>query len=575
MSSAPFPSFRPGRKYAGLLVPAFALRHERDFGIGDTLALREAIDFCADQRFAVLQILPVYETVGDHSPYNAISSTALSPALLALTEEDVPGLTAQDIESAAPESWLARLRVGGVSYNSVNPLKLQILLGAHRGFSERVPADDPLAREFADFRESRKSWLEPYTLFRLLIREYEGNPNWTDWRPEHQSFAEASTWLERHPERERLLRIREGFAFIQWVAHRQWQKVRAHAEERGVMLMGEMSFGVGRCSADVWNHPELFDLDWNVGTRPITYFDTNKDSERWGQNWGLPAYRWENHRSTGFAWLRNRVASARQYFHVCRLDHLRGYFRAYMFPWPGGARHAEFSKLTEEAAKQLTGGRLPRFVPGSDEDPVSAKINDLQGRSLIATIQEAAGDMYLFAEIMGEMPGYMRAALDDLRLANLTFPQLERGPDRSLHPKDSFRVLSLATYANHDHAPLAAFYLHLRENARQDPQGDAAKDLENLLAFVGWSQPPPDTLTDDLLAALVRTLFETPCQLAVLMSSDLLGIAQRFNLPGSYGAGTWSERLELPLPVYATHAGYAGRIATVRALIAATGRAPV
>ncbi len=563
----------PRKKIAGLLVPVFALRHANDLGIGDTLAVREAVDFCAAHRLAVLQLLPIHETVGDHSPYNAISSRALSPALLALAPDEVPGLDAGALEVAAPAAWLAQLRAGGVRHNSVHALKLQILLSAHRAFVNRDPQDS-LRGELARFEVEQAGWLRPYTLFRVLVREYEGNPNWGEWRPEHQSPAGAEAWLARHPEREKLERLREGFAFIQWVGWRQWSALRAYATEKNVLLMGEMSFGVGRCSVDVWASPELFDLEWHVGTRPISYFDTNKDSERWGQNWGLPPYRWENHRSTGFAWLRVRVAGERQFFHICRLDHLRGYFRAYMFPWPGGARHAEFATLTEEEAKQRTGGRLPRFVPGPDEDEMSARMNDLQGREIIGVIKEAAEDMYLFAELMGAMPGYMRRALDDLSLANLTFPQLERNPDRSLQPKDSFRVLSLASYANHDHAPLAATYAHLREQADKNPGGVEAIDLRNLLAFAGWTGDAPAALNDELLAALVRALFETPCELAVLMSSDLLGTPQRFNLPGSYGAETWSERLEFPLKDYAAHPVYRARLETVARLIAETGRAP-
>jgi 4-alpha-glucanotransferase len=563
----------PRNKIAGLLVPVFALRHPDDFGIGDTRAVRDAIDFCTEHRFAVLQFLPIHETVGDHSPYNAISARALSPALLALNPEDVPGLSREMMDAFAPADWLDQLRMGNVKHNSVHPLKLQILLAAHRAFADHA-SDENLHREFVRFQQEQAHWLRPYTLFRVLIREYEGNPNWSEWRPEHHTLAGAEAWLARHPEREKLEHTREGFAFIQWVAWRQWTAVRAYATERNVMLMGEMSFGVGYCSADAWAHPELFDLAWHVGTRPISYFDTNKDSERWGQNWGLPPYRWDNHRASGFAWLRDRVAGERQFFHICRLDHLRGYFRAYMFPWAGGARHAEFATLTEEEARHHTGGLLPRFVPGPDEDPHFARINDRQGREIIGVIKDAAQDMYLFAEIMGAMPGYMRQALDDLSVANLTFPQLERNPDRSLPPKESFRVLSLATYANHDHAPLAAAYAHLHEQAAKEPTGDSATDLRNLLAFAGWNGPAPATLTDDLHAHLVRTLFETPCELAVLMSSDLLGTPQRFNLPGSYGADTWCERLELPMRDYGTHPVYGQRIETVTRLIAETGRLP-
>lgn len=560
------------KKCAGLLVPVFALRHAQDLGIGDTLAVREAIDFCAAQGFTVLQTLPIHETVGDHSPYNPITSRGLSPALLTLTPAEVPGLTSEILNRLAPENWLSRLREGPVKHPVVHALKLAILREAYRTFRQQVSETDELWVEFTQFKSDNQSWLPGYTLYRLLVREYEGNPNWMDWRPEHQTLASAERWLAADAEHQHLEAIRDSFAYIQWVGWRQWRDVRDYASEHGVMLMGELSFGVSRSGADVWAQPELFDLDWNMGTRPIVYFDTNKDSERFGQNWGLPPYRWENHRSDGFQWLRGRVAHERQFFHICRMDHLRGYFRAYMFPWHGGAAHAEFTKLTEEEIRERTGGRWPRFVPGSGEDEVSAQANALQGRELISVMQQAAGDMILFAEIMGQLPAYMADVLDDLSVPNLVFPHLEWNEDRSLRPASSYRQLSLAAYANHDHAPLAAHLAHLHAQAKEDPEGTAAIDLRNLLGFAGWNEPAPETMNDELLAAFHNALFATPSVLAVLMSSDLLGIPQRFNLPGSFGSETWNQRLELPLSGWQHHSIYGPRIATASRLIHESAR---
>ena len=64
--------------------------------------------------------------------------------------------------------------------------------------------------EFDGFREREKSWLPHYTLFRLLVREYEGNTEWLDWRPEHRTWRSASDWLMQHPDREELEDIRDG-----------------------------------------------------------------------------------------------------------------------------------------------------------------------------------------------------------------------------------------------------------------------------------------------------------------------------------------------------------------------------
>lgn len=545
---------------AGLLFPVFALRRKHDLGIGDTAAVKEAIDFCASHGFKVFQTLPIHDVAGDFSPYNPISSRALSHALLTLEEDQVPGLSIKFLTEKAPESWLEQLREGSVKHRIVHKLKLEVLLeAAERFFSEGSVADKG---EFEQFQTDNADWLPGFTLFRLLVLEYDVNPHWEQWQPQHHSLSKAESWLQRYEDRERLETLRRGLAFIQWVAHKQWIAVRAHADAKGVLLMGEMSFGVSKSSADVWCHPELFDIEWSMGTKPVVYFDTNKDSERWGQNWGLPPYRWENHRSEDFAWLRQRVQSEAQYFHICRLDHLRGYFRAYMFPWQGGTQHAEFATLTDEEARVKTGGRFPRFVPGSDDDEITAKMNDLQGREIISVVREAAGEMFLFAELMGKIPSYMRQALEDLQMPNLTFPLLETKDDGDIQPMENFRPLSLVSYGNHDHAALAAVYLQLKEKSAQSPQG-----LANLLTFAHWTEAPPEAMTSELLAALQKALLQTPCMLAVFMCVDLLGTLQRFNLPGTYGDLTWCERLEHTLEEFERHSVYGPRISKATALV--------
>jgi len=556
---------------AGLLIPVFAMRHKDDFGVGDTRAVREAIDFCAQNSFAVLQLLPIHETFGDPSPYNPISSRALAPVYIHLKPEEVPGLLPADLERAAPSAWLAQLRTGIVKHGAVHPLKLQILQLAWHRF---VTGDyGTLMDEFKEFREREKSWLPHYTFFRLLIREYEGNTEWLDWRPEHRTYQGASDWLQQHPDRDELEDLQDGYAFIQWVANRQWSDVRNHADRCNVMLMGDIPFGVARGSSDVWGNPDLFDLDWNMGSHPLVHFDTSKDAEQWGQNWGLPAYRWDNHRSTGFAWLRSRVGGERQFFHLCRLDHLRGYFRAYMFPWPGGARHSEYANLTPEEASLKTGGKLPRFIPGPDSDLTYARMNELQGREIISIIREAAGPMELIAELMGGMPDYMGRALREFPLANLVFPQLEQGRGCD-NPTDlKLREHALATYANHDNAPLVSAYLRIQRAAAVEPGGQAAGELAWLLGFAGWKDEPPEEVNEPLLRALQAALFNTPSKLAVLMCSDLFGIPLRFNLPGSYGIETWCDRLDFPFADYARHTLYGPRLETARTLIRESGRA--
>src|ERR1700742_2002568 len=91
----------PDQKLAGLLAPLFALRGPNDLGIGDIGALRDFIDWSAEQGFRVVQLLPVNETGNDHSPYNAISSVALDPTTIEITPEALPDLSEEEYAEIA------------------------------------------------------------------------------------------------------------------------------------------------------------------------------------------------------------------------------------------------------------------------------------------------------------------------------------------------------------------------------------------------------------------------------------------------------------------------------------------
>ena len=210
-------------RLAGTLVPVFALRHENDFGMGDTRAVREAITFHAEHKLGLLQLLPINETGADNSPYNAISSVALDPIYLTLTPEQVPGLQPETLAGIFPESVKRELQAGPVQYQRVKLLKLDVLSRAYVEF-EAVDLQEgtDVAYEFQAFVENNMGWLPGYTLFRTLLNEYGDNALWHEWAPEHQDLAKAEIWLATAPDNEELVRYRQFTAYVQWIAWKQW-----------------------------------------------------------------------------------------------------------------------------------------------------------------------------------------------------------------------------------------------------------------------------------------------------------------------------------------------------------------
>lgn len=563
------------RRTAGLLVPVFALRHSADLGIGDTQAMREAIDFCADQGLGILQVLPINETGGDHSPYNAISSVALAPELLSLTPEEVPGLTAEKLAEIAPASLREELQRGAVDYPRVKSLKLDLLASAFAEFeSNDLEQNTPLAAEFIAFIADNEAWLPAYTLFRALVNEYEGNACWIEWKSEHQTYGAALKWIESINDRDELERFRDFCAYIQWVAYRQWKAVRAYADQHHVRLMGDMPFGVSRYGADVWAFRSLFDLTWSGGAPPEPFFDTDLFIKRWGQNWGIPLYKWEQHRVDNFSWWRQRVKMIGLCFHDFRIDHVLGFFRVYSFPWLP-KDNGVFVNLTPEQVKPLTGDRLPQFIPGPDEPEASAAINEAQGEELLRVVLNAAGSVGVVAEDLGVVPKYVRPLLQKLGIPGFVIPIFERisDEDREFKPRDTYPILSLATYGTHDHAPLVSFYEDLVKRWHGRDGHEAWLDVQRLMRWLGLDDKnPPREWNEVLHAAFVRALMESPSCQTIFMVTDLLGTTQRFNLPGSCNDLNWSQRLDMPLADYLTSPASGSCLRWFKELVRETGR---
>ena len=552
---------------AGVLTPLFALRSENDFGCGDTGALRGFIEWAAAHGFRCVQLLPVNETGADHSPYNAISSVAIEPTTIDLTA--LPDLLPSEI-AEHNES----ISAGPVRWRVVKATKRKLLLRAFANFTERHwEANDTRARQFAAFVKAESAWLDAYSLFRVLA-ERHGSEQWDEWAPEVCTFSAARKWLASQRNGSEIAQEIRFVQYVQWIAFTQWREARQFASERGVMLMGDVPFGVNFYSADVWAQPELFDLDWSGGAPPEPAFADDEFTRRWGQNWGVPLYRWPAHRASGFAWWRQRVRKIEEAFHLFRIDHVLGFYRIYGFPWRP-QRNAEFATLTIEEALARTGGELPHYIEHADDSPEHCAANCAQGEEFLRVLQSEVGPTALVGEDLGTVPHYVRPSLLSLGIPGFKVPQWEKEPDSRLTPGSDYTPCSIATYATHDHEPLRAMWtrwMSIIAAALEEPERLAAKrdnawhDARRLAAWGGFEVPHIMDF-DEVHERLIAALFRSRSRFAIVMITDLLGTDQRFNVPGTVAADNWSARLPEDWAAI-----YAGKIQRISALVAASGR---
>ncbi len=538
----------PDQSLAGILEPTFAIRTEADLGIGDTEGVRQMIDWCQRHRLNIFQTLPINEISDDNSPYNAISSLAIEPTTLALTPEQLPDLSPRAFRKLATPRLLQELRAGPVNYPRVKALKRALLEVAFESFLKRhFNAETERAAGFRGFLREHAEWLSDYVLFRALMEQNGNSPAWDRWPQEHQRPRRARTWLLSLPEprRAELNRRQLFFAYVQWIAFAQWQAVKDYGTAKKVYLMGDIPFGVGRYSADVWANRTIFDLDWSGGAPPERTFKVDPFTEKWGQNWGIPNYRWDELRRHQFAWWRTRVGNIRQVFHLYRIDHVLGFFRIYSFPWTPD-RNAEFLPLDEPQAAERTGGRLPGFKQFPDDSEEHKRANQAQGEEILRVVLEASGETTVVAEDLGCVPEYVPPTLEKLGTPGFRIPMLFREADGSYADPKQYPRLSLAQPATHDHTPIALLWQECWANIESGRDvANNRRELQHLMDFAGLARgaEPPREFNGELQEAFTRAVLESNSWLAVFQVQDVFALTARFNVPGSTSASNWSARL--------------------------------
>lgn len=571
------------KRLAGILMPAFSPRRDGDLGIGDTEALRQWVDWAADHGVGFIQLLPIHENGPDESPYSAISSAALDPIYLTLDARHVPWLAEGEFSSA-------RVLLGEacdaprVDYPAVRRAKRNLLELAWARFDE---AGGELREELAAFRMREADWLDDYCLFRFLMELHGESLTWDQWPRECHTPRRAREYLDSLRQREAAeIEYRLGFfAFVQWLCHRQWDALRAHADARGVILMGDMPIGVSWHSCDAFFHPEEFHLEWCGGSPPEGHHIDNPFFQQWGQNWGIPLYRWDHMRDTGYAWWKTRVRRLTRIFRMFRIDHILGFYRIYAFPWRP-SRNGEFIGLSHEQAAAMTHGRLPRWFPRPDDTAENKYANLADGDERLRAVIDAAGDAEIIAEDLGWVPDYVRPHLHDLGIAGYRIPHWDCDSSGNPIPADRFPEVSFAAYSTHDHDPVNGIWRGCLEVIRKHDENPSAHGsghadgarhaLRVLSAFAGipaQGQASWPQFTEGIRLSLIKALMASRSRYAELMVTELFDIDERINRPGT-SFGNWCFRLPWTLEQVMGDRTLSETCRKFAAIISITGRAP-
>jgi 4-alpha-glucanotransferase len=461
-------------------------------GIGDLGPVaHEFVSFLAQARQHIWQVLPLSPTGYGNSPYAGCSAFAGNPLLISL-------------ETLADWDWIERKRIenltvssGAVNFDEVEERKFPLLYEAAANFVDRGLDDDILAgqwEDFEDFRGAEAAWLDDYALYAVLRREFKTGA-WTEWpeplrRRDPHAIAEASTQHERAIALERVLQ----FAFSQ-----QWNQLRDLAAASSIRILGDVAIFINMDSADVWVHPEIFELDEDL--KPIRIAGVPPDYfSKTGQRWGNPLYRWDVLAKPGpdgqkFAWWIDRIRRSISLYDIVRLDHFRG-FEAY---WA---------------------------IPAEEETAVNGEWVKAPGLELFRSLEAALGPLPLVAEDLG----VITPEVDALRL-DLGFPGMKV-------LQFGFSNKGAHTHLPHRHIRTTVAYTGTHDNDTTQGWWQTASEVEHkaVEALVG-------PVNDRPVWPLIRAVAGSVAQIAVVPAQDLLelGSEGRMNTP-AVATGNWSWR---------------------------------
>ena len=573
----------PVKRHAGILIPAFSPRREGDLGIGDTLALRQWIDWAAEHQVGFIQLLPINENGTEESPYSGISSTALDPIYLACEVAEIPGLLEADLVDAREHLQGARLSPL-VNYPAVREAKRALLELAWSRFED---AEFAFKEEFAQFRILENEWLNDYCLFRFLMELHGENLRWDQWPENCQTPTQAREFISDYRS-QNVIQVDDRlgfFAFIQWLCFRQWLALRAHAELRGVKLMGDVPIGISWHSCDVFFDQDEFHRDWYGGSPPEGMGQDDPFFQQWGQNWGIPLYRWDHMQANGFIWWKKRIERLTRIFQMFRLDHILGFYRIYAFPWRP-ERNPEFIGLSPEQAAAINNDRLPRWFLRPDDTLENKALNREDGDVRLRGILQAANGFEVIAEDLGWDPEYVRPHLTDLEIAGYRIPHWDCNDDGHPTPGNAFPENTFATYSTHDHPPISGIWrgcLGVIKQHQENPSeqtawavGGAHNTLRILAEFAGIPIPynaPWPPFTEGIRLRLIKALFASNSRYAVLMITELFSLHDQINHPGTMGGQNWRFRLPWTLEEIRTDPQLQANCQKLASIISITHRA--
>lgn len=293
---------------SGVLMPISSL--PSPYGIGTFgKSAYDFVDILVRAKQSFWQILPINPTGFADSPYQCFSTFAGNPYFIDLD------MLCEDLLISKSEldkfSWGSNAKK--VDYFSIFNNRKAVFNKVFESFCVSIPAD------FENFCRVNSYWLDDYALF-MAIKEKYGFTSFHNW--DRQYVLRDKKTLDDFSQKyeNRILCVK----MLQYLFFKQWKKLKAYANAKGVGIIGDIPIYVSSDSVDVWANPQVFCLDEQLNSVLLAGCPPDGFSEH-GQLWGNPVYDWQHLKNTEYDWWIKRIKASLSMYDVLRIDHFRGF----------------------------------------------------------------------------------------------------------------------------------------------------------------------------------------------------------------------------------------------------------
>lgn len=446
---------------SGILLHVTSLPN--DLGLGVLSGECEKfIDFMEMGGFKCWQVLPIGDCGYAMSPYSAISSFAINPYLIDLRE------------------FLTEDEINSFGFNRFNPNAVE----------EQNKFDNALSLVYdkkhksfdrSKFEKENRYWLEDYSIYKVLQKEF--NSSWTEWPEAYRDRDKVELDKYKLSHKKEIDKIK----FIQFIADRQWDRVKKYANKKGIEVFGDTPMYVELDSSDVWSNPKNWQLENGkpklVAGVPPDYFNAE------GQLWGNPLYNYTLMSKNKYDFWLKRFRRLSALFDIVRIDHFVAFHRYWAIPY--GAESAKDGK----------------WVKGVGPGLLKAITSKINVKLVAEDLGIVTNDVTKLRESFG-IPG--------IKVMQFAFD----GEGNHMYQPHNYEKNSVAYIGTHDNNTFMGL---LNEG-----------NWDKINRFKRYLQMPLERSNEEVVDNSILALYRSSANMVILTAQDILKLdgSARMNVPG-------------------------------------------